>query len=315
MRTIRILLLIALLPFAHRLGPYVSMAGSAVEGVWCDYALSPGDREFRKETSRLIELHTPSGDPKPGDWRATVVQPAQLFSQYAMSSPVTPTRDRTTIYVLPLGTFTPAQRQLVEYSAEFLGLYFCCPVAMLHDAAEGTIPSEARRIHAITKEEQFLSTWIISDLLPPLLPDDGVALIALTATDLWPGQAYNFVFGQASLEDRVGVWSMARSGDPEISDADFRECLRRNLRTATHETGHMFSMQHCVHFECNMAGSGSLEESDKHPLYLCPECLAKLHWAIRPNVTDRLRRLAAFCGEHELHAEQRYYEEAAALLE
>jgi archaemetzincin len=74
-------------------------------------------------------------------------------------------------------------------------------------------------------------------------------------------------------------------------------------------------MEHCVHFECNMAGSGSLEEADKHPLYLCPECLAKLHWAIRPNVTHRLGRLASFCTTHGLDVEARYYENAMRLLE
>ncbi len=315
MRSIRIILLLSLVPFASTLGSYVAVAWSAVDGVWCEYWLPEADREFRETTSAITELHTPFGDPEPGDWRDTVVQPAQLFSQYAMSEPVTPTQQRRTLYVQPLGTFTPDQRRIVDLSAEFLGLYFCCPVQMLDDVEAGEVPAESRRIHAITREEQFLSTWILSDFLIPRLPDDGVALIALTATDLWPGQNFNFVFGHASLEDRVGVWSMARFGDPEISDADFTACLRRTLGTATHETGHMFSMEHCVHFECNMAGSGSLEEADKHPLYLCPECLAKLHWAIRPNVTDRLGRLASFCAEHGMDVEARYYENAMRLLE
>ena len=40
-------------------------------------------------------------------------------------------------------------------------------------------------------------------------------MLAITAFDLWPGPGWNFVFGQASLTERVGVWSMARNGDPD----------------------------------------------------------------------------------------------------
>ena len=102
------------------------------------------------------------------------------------------------------------------------------------------------------------------------------AYIALTTSDLWPGQGWNFVFGQASVTDRVGVWSIWRNGDPHGDDEAYRTCLRRTLKTASHETGHMFSMQHCTFYECNMCGSNHREESDRQPLWLCPICLAKL---------------------------------------
>ena len=46
------------------------------------------------------------------------------------------------------------------------------------------------------------------------------------------------------------------------------------LITATHETGHMFSMLHCTAYECCMCGSNHREESDRRPVYLCPECTA-----------------------------------------
>ena len=43
------------------------------------------------------------------------------------------------------------------------------------------------------------------------------AVLGITALDLWPGPGWNFVFGQVSLRERVGVWSMARNGDPDES--------------------------------------------------------------------------------------------------
>ena len=42
--------------------------------------------------------------------------------------------------------------------------------------------------------------------LPAFLPKDAFAFVAFTSSDLWPGEGWNFVFGQASMEGRIGVW-------------------------------------------------------------------------------------------------------------
>ena len=42
------------------------------------------------------------------------------------------------------------------------------------------------------------------------LPDDAIALIALTAQDLYPTPDWSFVFGMADLRNRVGVVSLSR---------------------------------------------------------------------------------------------------------
>ena len=140
------------------------------------------------------------------------------------------------------------------------------------------------------------------------------ALIALTATDLWPGQGWNFVFGQASLRDRVGVWSISRNGNPAGSDAERRLCLLRTLKTASHELGHMFSIRHCIRYKCNMCGSNSRDESDRHPLAFCPECAAKIWWATQTHPTDYYRKLADFCQQAGLPDEARYYRNCLAAL-
>jgi archaemetzincin len=48
----------------------------------------------------------------------------------------------------------------------------------------------------------------------------------------------------------------------------------------THEVGHMFGLDHCVHYSCNMNGSNSMAEADTQPSHLCPVCLRKLHYTI-----------------------------------
>src|SRR5690606_22427518 len=109
---------------------------------------------------------------------------------------------------------------------------------------------------------QILSGYVIDRLLAPRLPPDAAAYVSFTASDLWPGDGWNFVFGQASLRDRVGVWSVARYGDPAGGAAAFRQVLRRTLKVAVHETGHMFSMRHCTAYQCVMNGVNNQDESD-----------------------------------------------------
>jgi archaemetzincin len=151
-------------------------------------------------------------------------------------------------------------------------------------------------------------------VLTPRLPRDAAATICFTACDLWPGPGWNFVFGQASLEGRVGVWSIARFGDPDESEESFRLVLLRTLKLATHEAGHMFSLAHCTAYACDMNGSNSLDESDRHPLALCPECLAKICWATRADPAERYRKLIEFCKREGLKAEAERYEKLLAAV-
>jgi archaemetzincin len=264
--------------------------------------------------AKLLPLHEKLGPPQPGDWLAEHAEPGQTYRQYLRSRPVKPDNRRRVIYIEPLGPFTTTQERIIKLSAEYMGLYFGLPVKVGKGLSLDVIPAEARRKHPEWGMDQILSTYVLEEVLYPRLPSDAVAYIAFTATDLWPGEGWNFVFGQASLTHRVGVWSIYRKGDPHESDASYRRCLRRTLKTATHETGHMFSLPHCTYFECNMCGSNHLAESDRHPLWLCPVCLAKLCWATKVDPAKRFERLAAFCDAHGLTTEQAFFEKSLGVL-
>ena len=140
-------------------------------------------------------------------------------------------------------------------------------------------------------------------------------MLALTATDLWPGEGWNFVFGQASLTERVGVWSIARYGDPAESDAAYRTCLLRTLKVAVHETGHMLGIQHCTAFACGMNGSNSAEEMDRNPLAFCPECSAKIWWACQIAPKDWFTTLEQFADRWDLADEAAFWKRSRAALE
>ena len=258
----------------------------------------------------LVPLHKTMPKPRPGDWLAQHKEPGQTFLDYVRSGPVRPLGKRNTIYIQPLGEFTKTQRKIVELTAEYLSIYFNCPVKISKDLPLDKVPTEAWRIHPTWLDKQILTTWVLNDVLKPKLPEDAAASIAFTAMDLWPGDGWNFVFGQASLKERVGVWSIYRFGDPDKSQDDYRRCLLRTLKVGTHETGHMFGIWHCTAYECNMNGSNNLGESDRQPLWLCPQCMSKASWASRIEPAKRFEKLKAFCEKHELKDEAAYYGKA-----
>ncbi|MBN1807612.1 MAG: hypothetical protein JW909_00990 [Planctomycetes bacterium] len=289
----------------------------AVIPVSCEDASAPASaEEMRMERlerlmSRLVPLHRILGQPKAGDWLAEHEEPGQTFRQYTASSPVVPDARRNTVYVMPLGDFERPERRILDLAVEFLGLYFACPCRAGTAIPLSEIPESARRVHPAWGDRQVLTTYVLDEILKPRLPGDAVACIAITTADLWPGRGWNFVFGQASIRERVGVWSIYRYGDPAAGEEAFRRCLGRTLKTATHETGHMFSMLHCTAYECNMCGSNSLEEADRQPLWLCPECAAKVCWMAQCDPEERFRNLEEFCRRNGLTEAAEYYGGAA----
>lgn len=274
-----------------------------------------GDVSVPRPFERLLPLHERLPPAQPGEWLAEHDEPGQTYRDYLLSRPVRPTAARRTLYVQPLGEFTATQRKIIDRTAEYMEIYFGLPVTVQEPIGLEAIPASAQRKHPRWGMPQVLTTYVLEKVLYPTLPDDAMARIAFTTSDLWPGEGWNFVFGQASLNRRVGVWSIYRNGDPEAGDDAYRLCLLRTIKIATHETGHMFSMQHCIFFRCNMAGANHQAEADRHPLWLCPVCLAKLCWATGVEPADRFRRLTEFCERQGFEKEQAFFRRSLEAIE
>ncbi len=269
---------------------------------------------LRQAMAAVGHLHKPMGEPQPGDWLTTSPEPGQTFEEYLQSDPVRPSDARRTLYVQPLGKFTPAQKRVVALAAEFMSHFFNLPVKLMPEQALPPIPAKARRVHPEWGDRQILAGHITLNILRPSLPEDAVALIAFTSSDLYPGVELNYVFGQASFRERVGVWSLYRLGKPDLDGRSFRQTLARTLKIATHETGHMFSIKHCTKYECVMSGTNGLHETDRRPLDVCPECMAKICWATKTSPRERYLRLARFCAANGLDDGRRFFEASAEAL-
>ncbi|MFA5259804.1 MAG: archaemetzincin [Candidatus Omnitrophota bacterium] len=259
---------------------------------------------------KLLPLHRVKTASGPYDWLALHPEPGQDFNDYVSSDPVLPDDRHRFIYIILIGDFDDERKRIIEETAEFIQAYYTLPVKFLPAVGADAVPAEARRSHPQTRDQQILTTYVIESVLKPLKPEDAFCLIGFTAEDLWPGEGWNFVFGQASLPDRVGIWSIYRNGDPYESDETRKACLLRTIKTGVHEIGHMFSMHHCVFFECNMNGSNHRRESDARPVWLCPVCLRKLMWGLRKDPVARFEALEDICEKLDLDAEGAFFRDS-----
>lgn len=255
---------------------------------------------FPEIEDRLRPLALPLAEPEAGDWLAEHEEKGQTFCQYLSANPVRRDLTLNSIHFCLVGEFDEVQGQIIDLTQEYLGLFFDVPVVVRRHVPLSDIPARARRKHPEWGVKQLLTTFILREVLEQDVPDDALAYLALTARDLWPGKGWNFVFGQANLRRRVGVWSIHRNGWPGKGGEAFRLCLRRTLLIAAHETGHVLTMRHCTAHRCLMNGCNSQEERDRTPLHPCPVCLRKLCWNLQVEPADHLRRLAAFCEGHGL---------------
>jgi len=176
---------------------------------------------------------SPIRAPEPGDWFAEHHERGQTFDQFVASRPNLPAKGRRTIYLVALGGLDTDTDVLARYARAFYTL----PVKWLDTIDLANVGATSRR-NPHTGQTQLLAPDILK-YLKTIVPDDAYALIALTDSDLYPDPRWNFVFGQASLRDRVGVWSFARYDDP-----DEKLVLRRKLALMVHELAHIFGVKH-----------------------------------------------------------------------
>lgn len=246
------------------------------------------------------------GTPMLGDWLAEFDEAGQTYEQWVKAAPNWPNARRRTIYIQPVGELGPGAPDLAVL-ARYAELYFGLPVRVLPGSDLARVG--ARQRENPTGGQRQLHAGDVLAWIQRWIPDDAYAVIALTAVDLYPDDAWNFVFGLGSFKERAGVYSLARYHpsfyDPTRDDVPGGDAvvLRRAFKVMAHEIGHMFGIRHCTHYECVMNGTNSLGETDRRPVHMCPLELRKLRAAVGVDLRARYRELAAFYAAHGLHAE------------
>ncbi len=256
----------------------------------------------------------PVNPPDPGDWLAEHREPGQSFARFQRVAPNVPSDARRTIYVQPIGATADAP---IETLSRFTADYFQLPVKTLPSVPVDGLPVTRRLNDDV---EQLLAPELLT-WLAKRLPEDAYCLIGVTMVDLYPDPEWNFVFGYASLSERVGVHSFARYDPSFYGRADsvsdgVRDALilDRGAKVMAHEIGHMFGMRHCVHYDCVMNGSNHLDEADGQPMHLCPLCLRKLQTSVGFEPDARYRQLSTRYEQLGMTREATWTRERAAYV-
>ena len=233
------------------------------------------------------------GPPRRGEWRSLFHEAPQSVEDYVARCANRRTPGRATFLLQPLGAVAARFPETLARMAEYAGAFFGLEARLLDPIP---LPENAH----VFPRDQHRSSDLLAHLAARA-PADALVYLGISDRDLFaPGK--KFVFGEASLESRTGLCSLARL---EGSD-------RRALKLMTHEAGHILSIAHCTAWRCVMQGSNTLEESDGHPLHLCPDDLRKLAWNTGVDPMSRYRALAALYSRWTWREDARWAEERAS---
>ena len=220
-----------------------------------------------------------------------------------------------------------AVQPLLQVVADFVTRWFGLPCRLLSSK-----PPPDQLVWRGTGQRRQLDSAAVLEFYSAerLRLPDAFAVLALTAHDL-TSAGMNFVFGEADVRRGTGVFSLARyhpdwgrksGGDASTAAAAAAVAaaaraspryVRRCCQVVVHELGHLFQIEHCVHWECVMNGANHLDEFDAQPLLLCPADLRKLGTAVNHAVggfapVERYRRLLEFYRAHGFTAEATWVE-------
>lgn len=198
------------------------------------------------------------------------------------------------IYIVPIGTLSEVQLNTLQKVSEFLEIFFGVAVKkrepisdtdLIHRYGVRSRKTTHVQLNSSDINERFLQNIILKGKV--------AAVIGVSATDLYPGDEWSFVFGQAG-DYRTNVWSMYRMGNEP------QKLLELSLKIAKHELGHNLGIEHCTDYSCGMNGYMNLEDLASSPIEHCSEDLAKLLWRTKVDPTYRYQKLIEFVERENL---------------
>ncbi|QGK75156.1 archaemetzincin [Flavobacterium sp. SLB02] len=263
--------------------------------------LNDTSKEIPVETSYFKQIKSNDvklGEPVYGDWLYSRKEKGQTFDQYFRSKHIVPTKEANIIYIRPIGNFNALQNKQIALLDEYLEIYFQLKTKTLDPISNDVVPNSSRRMSY--GHEQLLAGYLLNDVLKDEKPLKRIALMGLSELDLYPKAEWNYVFGLASYRDKVGVSSIYRLQDGELTSANFNLCLSRLLKISSHEIGHMFGLHHCINANCVMNGTNSMDETDRHSIRLCSVCQRKLNSCIAYDNEKRLTNLKKYFKKNNL---------------
>ncbi|ANF53080.1 Zn-dependent protease [Chryseobacterium glaciei] len=251
--------------------------------------------------------------PQQGEWRYDRNEKFQTFGDFQKMEKIKPEAGKNTIYLQPIGEFNDLQKKEIQLTQEYLKIYFQLETKVLPTLSNTIFPKSVRRIFK-NGQEQILAGYVLDSILIKRKPKDAVVFMGITERDLFPKAEWNYVFGMASYQDGVGVTSMYRFADGNLTELNFIKSLERLMKISSHEIGHMFGISHCLNANCVMNGTNHLPETDSHFARACSLCQQKLNSSIKYDNKKRLLELKTFFEKQHLKSELTRTEQDLKLL-
>ncbi|UKB84670.1 archaemetzincin [Chryseobacterium sp. MEBOG06] len=252
------------------------------------------------ETIAINDIPLPK--PKPGTWRYNHDEKFQQFEDFQKTRKIKPEPGRNIIYLQPIGIFNELQKKEIELTKAYLKIYFQLETKVLPALPNSIFPKKVKRISK-EGQEQILAGYVLDSILIKRKPKDAVILMGITEKDLFPTPEWNYVFGLASYDDGVGVTSMYRFANGNLTASNFNRSFLRLIKISSHEIGHMFGINHCLNANCVMNGTNSLTETDYHLARACSLCQRKLNSSLHFDNQKRLLELKKFFERQHLNTE------------
>lgn len=178
---------------------------SREEKRFLEEGLFPGNSLFT-----AISVHSDS------DWISAHPEAPQDFQSF-YSNPYrsTPDTGHKTIYIQTIGSFGDGAgitEQYVEWLREYCEAFYNGLTVKLLPAVTVAASSCTFRVNSNTNNLQLHAGDLLA-FLKQRKPKDAFCIVGITMIDLYPKDSWNFVFGQASLTEGMGVFSFARYDD------------------------------------------------------------------------------------------------------
>lgn len=263
--------------------------------------------------------------PEKTDWLANVKERGQTVDQYLNSKYIKPTDKRNVIYIVPLDIdYILLGKNDYENIRYYVEIFFQMKTILMDIISIDFLNIKKNIDDGIVQ----YSTNDIQNNLKKIIPKDAFCIIGFTSLDLYSNGLFSksFVFGESTYYDRVGVFSIARFAPKFYEDNVFNNLsnvskdqqkfidilkkdvykdtvFNRALKIVTHEILHMFSMDHCIFYNCLLCGCNGVHELDRWSFTLCCICIQKLYIANPFSVEERHNKLLQFYRDNNIESE------------
>ncbi|XP_039085693.1 archaemetzincin-2 isoform X3 [Hyaena hyaena] len=154
-----------------------------------------------------ITLHSQS------DWIISHPEAPQDFEQF-FSDPYrkAPSPEKRSIYIQCIGSLGNTRiisEEYIKWLKGYCEAFFYGLTVKLLEPVPVSATRCSFRVNENTKNLQIHAGHILT-FLKKQKPGDAFCIVGITMIDLYPRDSWNFVFGQASLTDGVGIFSFAR---------------------------------------------------------------------------------------------------------